>query len=140
MTDQEREARKQKRLGKTYIYPWIGVDLDKTLAEYHDYVSHTHIGKPIPKMVERVKKFLDDQIAVKIFTARVADPDPTKRLEIIEAIDTWCTEVFGRTLPVTCIKDYGMVRLYDDRAIQVEPNTGELIEEQLAELRALTDN
>jgi len=128
LTEAEREARKQSRLGKKYIYPWIGVDLDRTLAEYHEFVSPTHIGAPIEKMVNRVKKFLEDRIAVKIFTARVADTDPALRIEIIEAIDRWCIEVFGRTLPVTCVKDYGMVRLYDDRAIQIVPNTGERVD------------
>ena len=119
------EAEKKARLGKTYIYPWVGVDLDGTLAEYDEYVNHTHIGAPIEKMVNRVKRFLDDQIIVKIFTARAADANPAKRIEIIEAIDKWCIEVFGQTLPITCVKDYGCVRFYDDRAIQIIKNTGE---------------
>ena len=37
---------------------WIGVDLDGTLAEYHEWVGIHHIGKPIPLMLERVKKWL----------------------------------------------------------------------------------
>jgi hypothetical protein len=35
---------------------WIGVDLDGTLAESTKWVSPSHIGEPIHKMVERVKK------------------------------------------------------------------------------------
>jgi hypothetical protein len=35
---------------------WVGVDLDGTLAEYHGFKGPEHIGKPIPKMVARVKR------------------------------------------------------------------------------------
>lgn len=38
--------------------PWIGVDLDGTLAEYHGWVSELHIGPPIPAMLARVKRWL----------------------------------------------------------------------------------
>jgi hypothetical protein len=34
---------------------WIGVDLDGTLAEYHEYISATHIGKPIERMVDMLQ-------------------------------------------------------------------------------------
>jgi hypothetical protein len=46
-----------------------------------------------------------------------------------EAINEWCTKVFGHKLPVTCTKDYGMIALFDDRCVQVEANTGRLIGE-----------
>ena len=108
--------------------PYIAVDLDGTLAEYHGYVSHTHIGKPIPKMVNRVVEWLDNGAVVKIFTARAAESDPKKRVEALNAIAEWSLDVFGVALPVTCIKDYGMIRLYDDRATQVRFNTGELVQ------------
>ena len=32
--------------------------------------------------------------------------------------------MLGVTLAVTCVKDYGMVELWDDRAVQVVMNTG----------------
>jgi len=107
------------------IAPYVGVDLDGTLAEYHGYVSHDTIGKPIPKMVNRVKDWIDTGVRVKIFTARAAEPDPKRRLEVLDAIAKWSLDVFGTALPVTCIKDYGMVRLWDDRCVQIIPNTGE---------------
>jgi hypothetical protein len=47
--------------------------------------------------------------------------------EIRKAIEAWCLEHVGEVLPVTNVKDFGMVCLYDDRAIQVEINTGRLI-------------
>jgi hypothetical protein len=41
------------------------------------------------------------------------------------AIGDWCEEHIGVRLPITCTKDYGMVELWDDRAVQVIPNTGD---------------
>lgn len=101
---------------------WIGVDLDGTLAHYESWVGHQHIGAPIPAMVARVKRWLDEGRTVKIFTARVSD---TRNLsEILDAIRRWCIEHIGIELDVTCTKDYAMIELWDDRCVQVEPNTG----------------
>jgi hypothetical protein len=61
---------------------------------------------------------------VKIFTARVSPRDPEEIAAVRRAIDKWCREHVGVVLPVTHEKDYGMVELWDDRAVQVEPNTG----------------
>lgn len=35
-----------------------------------------------------------------------------------------CEKHFGEVLPITCVKDLGMVELYDDRAVTVQKNTG----------------
>ena len=104
---------------------WVGVDLDGTLAEYHGFEGHDKIGKPIKKMVDRVNEWLDAGAVVKIFTARAAEPDHKRRVETLQAIAEWSLDVFGTALPVTCIKDYGMVLLWDDRCVQLIPNTGE---------------
>lgn len=109
--------------------PWIGVDLDGTLAHYDKFEGLDKIGAPIPKMVRLIKMHLRRGDVVKIFTARVADdPEGIAR----RAIENWCLKVFGQKLPITNIKDQGMTKLYDDRAVGVEPNTGELkaVEEQ----------
>jgi len=37
--------------------PWIGVDLDGTLAVYDGWRGPEHIGPPVPAMVERVKRW-----------------------------------------------------------------------------------
>lgn len=104
---------------------WIGVDLDGTLAHYDGFVDETTIGPPIPLMVERVKHWIAEGLQVRIFTARVGggrnDPD---RGRIIEAIKNWCLEHIGTKLPVVCCKDYDMIELWDDRCVQVIPNTG----------------
>lgn len=107
---------------------WIGVDLDGTLAEYHGWVGATHIGKPIPKMVERVKQWLAAGQDVRIFTARVNGESPGRAEEvgpIFVAISDWCLEHLGTRLPITYKKDFGMIELWDDRCVQVIPNTGE---------------
>jgi hypothetical protein len=128
LTDEEKEKRKADRLGKKYVYPWVGFDLDKTLAVYDEFKGEDHIGAPIPKMVELVKQYLAERkLVVKIFTARASEQDPAKKVLVLDAIARWTQEVFGVSLPVTCIKDYGCVRIYDDRAVQIQENTGELM-------------
>lgn len=104
---------------------WIGVDLDGTLAQYNGFIGPTVIGPPIPLMVERVKNWLAEGKAVKIFTARVCGfRMPEERREVEEAIQDWCREHIGAMLPITNEKDYGMTELWDDRCVQVIPNTG----------------
>lgn len=100
--------------------PWIGVDLDGTLAEYHGWPGRK-IGAPVPAMVERVKRWLAEGVHVRIMTARVAFNDPDNHREVIEA---WCQEHLGTVLPVTNEKDFGMRELWDDRAIRVQANDG----------------
>lgn len=111
---------------------WIGVDLDGTLAEYHGWQGPGFIGKPVPRMVDRVKLWLSEGKEVRVFTARVFAPpdDPQRQLEAafsLIAIRGWCVEHLGVALPVTCQKDFGMVELWDDRATQVVTNTGEAV-------------
>jgi hypothetical protein len=120
--------------------PWIGVDLDGTLAEYHGWVDITHIGAPVPKMVERVKKWLAEGKQVKILTARVAirsTRSAKERDECIRAIWDWCKKHVGKVLPVVAEKDTFMEELWDDRCVQVRKNTGISIEDQLVEARHL---
>lgn len=111
---------------------WIGVDLDGTLAMYPGTYGVPHgIGKPIPKMVNRVKKWLSEGKEVRVMTARAAGPFMNINGEDIgedaalKEVRDWCEEHIGRQLPITCKKDYQMIELWDDRAVQVIPNTGE---------------
>lgn len=53
---------------------WISVDLDGTLAEYHIWYGADHIGNPIPAMMERVRRWLEEGVTVKIFTAPATLP------------------------------------------------------------------
>lgn len=107
---------------------WIGVDLDGTLAVYGEWKGPKHIGKPIAPMVERVKRWLEEGRDVRIFTARVYHDGSEQRvkdaLEALHAIKDWCKAHLGSELPVTCVKDYEMLELWDDRAVQVVMNEG----------------
>lgn len=99
---------------------WIGVDLDGTLAEYNGWRGPNDIGRPVRRMRVRVVRWLSEGKDVRIFTARTQDSYP--------AIRRWCIKHLGRELPITNVKDYAMVEFWDDRAVQVEPNTGRRID------------
>lgn len=100
---------------------WIGVDLDGTLAWYDPCISLSEIGPPVAVMMDRVRQMLADGWRVKIFTARAADP------EQLVLIQQWLRSHGLPPLEITNEKDFNMVRLYDDRCVQVEPNTGRII-------------
>lgn len=103
---------------------WIGVDLDGTLAYYDGKKKHRHdIGGPIPPMLARVKKWLNEGKDVRIVTARFGHTGEDHDLAVT-AIQNWCRDHIGRTLPITDRKDFMMEELWDDRAVQVEKNTG----------------
>jgi hypothetical protein len=103
---------------------WTGVDLDGTLAHWDHGSSIETIGEPVPAMMALVKKMVANGIRVKIFTARAQDP------EQLPIIRKWLTENGLSDLEITNVKDYAMQRLYDDRCIQVERNSGRLIVDQ----------
>lgn len=102
---------------------WYGVDLDGTLAKYTGWKGVKHIGMPIEPMVERVKRWLSEGKVVKIMTARV-NPKNVDVEEARATIAVWCKMYIGVELPMTCEKDYGMIELWDDKAVSVAPNTG----------------
>lgn len=107
---------------------WIGVDLDGTLAIYDKWRGPEHIGEPVVEMVFRVKTWISEGREVRIFTARVSHDGTTKRMheatEALKAIQEWSLQHLGVVLPVTNQKDFAMIELWDDRCVQVEPNTG----------------
>lgn len=137
---------------------WIGFDLDGTLAHYEKWVSASHIGPPVEPMLNLLKKYMSSGQQVRIFTARVyplvtvhrpedqtyheldtkilADAfDSTEErvqsaLDALTAIRSWCREHVGEELSVTCVKDFSMILLFDDRAVQVERNTGRVLTEE----------
>ena len=73
-------------------------------------------------------------------TARVATFDDAELLKQTARIDRFCTEQFGQVLRITASKDYHMYMLLDDRAMQVIPNKGILVREELRRaVRSLRD-
>jgi len=97
---------------------WIGVDLDGTLAKHGGWKGSDNIGEPVPAMKARVMEWLRNGVEVRIFTARAAIP------EQVAPVQAWCREHLGVALQVTNVKDFGMIELWDDRAVGVELNTG----------------
>lgn len=97
---------------------WIGVDLDGTLAEYDGDYASDEIGPPIEAMLDRVKGWVEAGEIVKIFTARAEDESA------IPAIEEWLEENGIGGLEITNRKDKLMKELWDDRVVQVIPNTG----------------
>jgi hypothetical protein len=105
--------------------PWIGIDLDGTLAEHATgRFRENHIGKAIPRMVDKLWGHLNKGDTVKIFTARIA-----KKPHMRKVIQHWLMMQGIPPLEVTNIKDPGMTKLYDDKAIKVEKNTGKVYNE-----------
>lgn len=105
---------------------WIGVDFDGTLAHYDHWQGGFTFGKPVKAMVEKVKQALEAGYDVKIMTARVSEPTANINLEVRRAIEKWLVEEAGLpVLEITCIKDYKMIELWDDRSVRVIANTGE---------------
>ena len=98
---------------------WIGVDLDGTLCHTETWKGFDHIGKPVPLMLKRVKIWLEMGYRVKIVTARAADPE-----QAIPPIKAWLKQQGLPDLEVTNGKDMDMIELWDDRCVQVIPNTG----------------
>ena len=104
---------------------WYGVDLDGTLAYYAGW--NPQIGKPIPKMLKRVKKWLAEGKEVRIFTARISRFPGTTDEHVENTrkmIEEWCITHLGQKLQVTNVKEHDLIELWDDRAVQVVKNTG----------------
>jgi hypothetical protein len=124
---------------------WIGVDLDGTLVQYNGWKGNDHIGDPIWPMILRVRQWIKEGKEVKIFTARVGtgagysehsnETDTQEFADYQRAlIQDWTEEMFGVRLEVTAQKDWAMLELWDDRAVQVVPNTGRTVVEYWQDL------
>ncbi len=103
---------------------WVGVDLDGTLSR-DDAPGHFEppypLGEPIPEMIALVRSLLEAGLTVKIFSARACEP------ESIPIIQAWAEKHGLGRLEVTNVKDYNLIRFYDDRAIQMAPNSGKSV-------------
>lgn len=129
---------------------WIGVGFDGSLARYErkKYRAKT-IGEPVPRMVKRIKNWLDEGKEVRVFTSRCypftnvnkdadllamlasaqkAGPmvieEAKEACEEIASIREFCHNNVGEILTITCVKDKDMIELWDDKTVQIEHNTG----------------
>lgn len=96
--------------------PWIGVDLDGTLALW---AGPETVGEPIQPMMDRVKEWIQHGIDVRIFTARACDPSR------VQVVREWLDKHGLGELQITNQKDFDMIQLWDDKAVQVIKDTGE---------------
>ncbi len=108
--------------------PWIGFDLDGTIAVYGRWRGIGHIGSPVPSMVALLKRLHEAGETVKIVTARVAPRrDGQDVVRARRIVERWCERNLGFVPAITYKKDASMIALYDDRVIQVEKNTGRIL-------------
>lgn len=129
----------------------IGVDLDGTLAFWDGWVKWSVIGRPIEPMADRVRQWIAEGHDVVIFTARMHEPtypgaihkcrtsgELWRTSDMAQVIGEWTFKHVGRRLRATAVKEIDMAEFWDDRAVQVEPNTGRtLADAHAAELSAL---
>lgn len=119
-------------------HDWMGVDFDGTLHDRSTAVDLNNLGKPVPEMLSLVKQWLAEGMQVRLLTARVADVQKNMpegmtiedfKSHQIKILNEWCLQYIGQILPITCSKDAYMYRLYDDRAVAIERNTGRILGE-----------
>lgn len=102
--------------------PEIAVDLDGTLAHYDGWKGIKHIGEPIPLMMNRVVEWIAEGKKVTIFTARVSGKDGYLASSYIKK---WLADNGLPSLGITSTKRKQFIEIWDDRCIQIIPNTGE---------------
>ena len=115
------------------------VDFDGTLAVYDGWKGATSLGNPVPKMLQKVKKWIAQGDEVVIFTTRICVNDTWTKPEELEpvkkAIEDWCVKYLGVKLEITCEKGFFNVS-YDDKVEHIQRNTGSSREEELLALIA----
>lgn len=110
-----------KKYASTEKAAAIAVDLDGCLAHKEKGpFDPEHIGEPVPAMLERVKKWIKDGKEVAIFTARATTKSS------IPPIKLWLKKHGLGDLEITATKHPKFEKFFDDRAIGVKRNTGEL--------------
>lgn len=100
-----------------------GYEVRIVTARVDDVLDHIHFTyEPIELAFSSyMGKYLDPEDCGKW------GPDIVEDQEQRKLIQEWCLEHLGIALKVTNRKDMDMVLLYDDRAKEIVPNTGELV-------------
>lgn len=101
-----------------YEKAWIGVDLDGTLAKFKGWRGLKHVGKAVPVMVARIKRWRAAGYTIKIITARATLP------ESVLPIKKWLKKLDLEDMEVTSRIDMDMIELWDDRAVHIHRNSG----------------
>ena len=102
-------------MGESDYEPWIGVDLDGTLAEeLPGAFDPEKIGEPRKSMLRLVRLWLRKGKKVKLFTARAAEP------KHIPPIEVWLKK-HDLDIEITNEKDPGCTQIWDNIAHEVDP-------------------
>jgi hypothetical protein len=112
---------------------WIGVDFDGTLSTGER--PWPEMGTPVPAMMERVRAWLAAGVEVRIVTVRAGDGP-----EQIEQVQDWLAANGLPRLQVTDRKAFGMFQLWDDRAVRVERDTGQVLGPEPEVHRAIVEH
>jgi len=116
---------------KTYAVDWDG-----TLVEYNGFKGAGIYGAPIPSMVHRIKDWLREGHEVLIFTSRVSvEHDPKRAMKECQTIDIALHDMGLPVLQITANKYMRITEFWDDRAVGVERNTGNVRNEDLGTIR-----
>lgn len=100
----------------------IAVDLDGTLVHYDGWKGIHNIGPVIPEIANAMEAAQREGAEVHLFTARVSDPDDAAEAHAI--INDWATKNGFTFASITAVKHKFFTEFWDDRAIQVIPNSG----------------
>ena len=113
---------------------WWGFDVDKTAFVDEGGTRGGVIGEPIMPIIRRIKHFLRTGRKVNIVTARVHPSEPDREEQVLtvsRALDAVLGPEMASKIGIRSDKDRHMIDLYDDRAMQVIPNKGILVREEL---------
>lgn len=134
---------KRRKCATPNSWRWYGFDLDGTIADNTHHGSGLgHIGAPIKRMTNFMKRLHKRGCRIKIVTARLSDVGYDFRMqeEVRNHIWAWCDANLGFRPDITDSKDSSMEALYDDRAKQVVRNKGITYEEMNERLVACLED
>lgn len=119
----------QNKIPGKYI-PWVGFDLDGTLARQDKWEGIEVIGEPIQEVVallkEEIERGREQGYKVKIFTARAYHWNASYYIRF------WLKKnKLPDDLEITNVKDMGCRYIYDDKSIQMQKNTGKILGRRL---------
>lgn len=95
--------------------PWVGFDFDGTLVTYPPKAGQEY-GDDIPVALTQLRIIRNMGMKVKIVTARAGCPETAFYTHVIK----WLYDHGLSDVDITDRKDYGMLLLFDDRAITMK--------------------
>lgn len=109
--------------------PYFWCDLNGTLVFHEkgtpvfDAEGRFIIGKPVNRMVRRIRRMLSEGMKIKIMSGSVG-LGGNKAETAERTIKDWCKEHLGRELEVTATITPRCLGIFNDKAIPIVRNTG----------------